>query len=169
MPARILSLWQPWATLWVTGEKLIETRSWGTDYRGIVVVHAAKRFDDEQRHLCFTEPFASALARVGFGHPGSLPLGAILGWVDLAGCARMVNDAMPTGPGDIHIGDDPRLTEQERAFGNYAAGRFAWLTGPRRRVLAQSMPYRGGQGLRVFDDAAAAAIRSASSTDGDPT
>lgn len=37
-----LSLWQPWATLIAIGAKTIETRSWGTRYRGRIAIHAAK-------------------------------------------------------------------------------------------------------------------------------
>lgn len=160
MPARVLSLWQPWATLWVTGEKRIETRSWATDYRGILVVHASKRFDEDQRHLCFIEPFKSALERAGVTGPGLMPLGAILGWVDLVGCAQMVV-AAPSTDRAINLDVDPRLTDNEREFGNYQPGRFAWLTGERRKVLAEPVPYRGGQGLRVFDLSAARMVQSA--------
>jgi hypothetical protein len=38
---RVLSLLQPWASLLVFGEKMIETRSWKTSYRGPVAIHAS--------------------------------------------------------------------------------------------------------------------------------
>ena len=80
-----------------------------------------------------------------------LPLGAILGTVNLTGALRMVK--MRTlfgqpGAGEILLDSDPRLTKLERAFGNYAPGRFAWTTSPERLRLATPMPYRGAQGLR---------------------
>ena len=31
---KCISLWNPWATLMALGVKTIETRSWGTDFRG---------------------------------------------------------------------------------------------------------------------------------------
>ena len=39
---KLISLWEPWATLLATGQKRIETRSWSTDYRGPVAIHAFK-------------------------------------------------------------------------------------------------------------------------------
>lgn len=40
---RVLTLWQPWASLVASGTKRIETRSWQTPHRGPVIIHAAKR------------------------------------------------------------------------------------------------------------------------------
>lgn len=37
-----ISLWQPWASLVAAGIKRIETRSWGTNFRGPIAIHAAK-------------------------------------------------------------------------------------------------------------------------------
>ena len=39
---KALTLHQPWATLVAVGEKRIETRSWSTDYRGPLAIHAGK-------------------------------------------------------------------------------------------------------------------------------
>ena len=33
---KALTIWQPWASLLVSGQKKYETRSWATAYRGIV-------------------------------------------------------------------------------------------------------------------------------------
>ena len=38
----VLTLWHPWAGAMALGLKRIETRSWRTDYRGDVAIHAAK-------------------------------------------------------------------------------------------------------------------------------
>lgn len=43
---RALTLHQPWASLIAIGEKTIETRSWSTQYRGPLAIHAAKRRAD---------------------------------------------------------------------------------------------------------------------------
>ena len=40
---RIISLWQPWASLIALNLKQYETRSWGAPYRGKLAIHAAKR------------------------------------------------------------------------------------------------------------------------------
>lgn len=40
---RIISLWQPWASAISLGLKQFETRSWSTNYSGLLAIHAAKR------------------------------------------------------------------------------------------------------------------------------
>ncbi len=38
---KLITLWQPWASAMSLSMKRIETRSWGTDYRGPLAIHAA--------------------------------------------------------------------------------------------------------------------------------
>ena len=38
---KVLSIKEPYATLIATGNKLIETRSWKTNYRGELFIHAS--------------------------------------------------------------------------------------------------------------------------------
>lgn len=38
---KALTIWQPWASLLVSGQKKYETRSWATAYRGPIAIHAA--------------------------------------------------------------------------------------------------------------------------------
>lgn len=146
---KVFSLWQPWASIWLAGAPIgkgIETRAKQTDYRGVVAVHAALHFDEITMALCYEEPFQSALAALGFDTFSMLPRGKVLGTVVLTDCLRM--DLEP-GPGLISLPDDPRLTERERAFGNYMAGRVAWITAPEPRVrLAAPIPMRGSQWLQ---------------------
>lgn len=40
---RALTIWQPYASLFPAGAKKFETRSWRTDYRGPIAIHAALR------------------------------------------------------------------------------------------------------------------------------
>jgi len=54
--ARILSVQQPWATLLASGRKTIETRTWRTDYRGLLFIASSKK--------PFLEP-AGAIIAVG--------------------------------------------------------------------------------------------------------
>jgi len=79
---KTISLWQPWATLVAIGAKQYETRSWSTKYRGLLAIHAAKRFDEVQKAYCEQEPFCSALLAGGFSMK-NLPLGGILAVVKL--------------------------------------------------------------------------------------
>ena len=148
---KILSLWQPWASLLVGGAKMIETRSWSTTYRGPIAVHASKYVERAAfAHVCYRQPFAEALARMGFNELTDIPLGSILGRVDLVDCLKMGN-GVSRGWIDIRTPGDRRLTSWEREFGNYELDRFAWMTGPSRLVLPTPIPWRGTQGLRDLD------------------
>jgi hypothetical protein len=44
---KALSIRQPWAWLIVHGYKPVESRTWRTGYRGLLLIHAAQAFDHE--------------------------------------------------------------------------------------------------------------------------
>jgi hypothetical protein len=128
---KCLSLTQPWATLVVTGVKLIETRRWRTDWRGILLaIHAAKAFPAQARLLCTQEPFCAALsAYCGVNDIAELPLGAVIG-------ATRLDDCKPTK--DL-VGV---VSKTERAFGDFTVGRFGWVLKDAMR-LAEPIKVRG--------------------------
>lgn len=67
-----LSVRQPWTELLVSGRKTIEIRSWPTDYRGRIWLHAAiKRDDDLSQDFGFGELY-------GGGFVGSIELLAVV-------------------------------------------------------------------------------------------
>lgn len=126
---KALTLTQPWATLMAIGAKRVETRSWFTAYRGIVAIHAAKKFPADCKNLCYAEPFKSAL---GFPRDADLlwrPPEPV--WVKEA---KQVLDGLPLGKvvaiatlTDCVSTDRFTPTPRERQFGNYDPGRFAWI------------------------------------------
>lgn len=123
---KAISLWQPWAYLVVTGAKKIETRSWKTNYRGPLAIHAALYFPPIAKDFAREE---RALRRV----PEKLPFGAIIGMVTLY-------DVVPT----IEI--EASIPALERYYGNYAPWRWAWLL---KDAIAFDKPmwFSGRQGL----------------------
>ncbi len=134
---KALSLWQPWATLIAVGAKRMETRSWAPQYRGELVIHAAKRWTADAHDLIQESPFREALQ----GH--QIPRGAIVAVVRLTGCLR-TTDSQPSYP--------------ECAFGNYDDGRFAWVL---ERVRAiEPVPCRGRQRLWDVPEDVEARVRS---------
>lgn len=152
---KALSLIQPWATLIAVGAKAIETRSWPTEYRGPIAIHASKWLGADGRivnpdvrdclEYCYLEPFCSVLTRAGIGRVRDLPSGAVVA------TARLV-DVVRTDGLDV----DPL----EREFGNFAPGRWAWrLDGVCR--LATPIPYRGNRGLWDLPDEVLAVQTSA--------
>lgn len=164
---KALSLWQPWATLIACGSKTIETRSWSTNYRGPIAIHAAKKVDLPSLESFADEPaLASSLWKTGFAWPAdasrgaawlkrSLPFGALVVVADLYGCLRTeslrrfgVDIDSPRYPG----GDLDRAPWCERDLGDFSPGRFAWVL-QNVRVLNMPIHYRGAQGLFDVSDA----------------
>jgi hypothetical protein len=130
---KALSVMQPWASLIACGAKRYETRSWATSYRGPLAIHASAGFPRGARARLDDAAFALALARGGYPSAGALPLGRVVAVAVLADC-------VPTVP----LVDG--LDSEERAFGDYAPGRWAWrLEGV--RALPAPVPARGRLGL----------------------
>jgi len=149
---KALSLWQPWATLCAIGAKEYETRSWGTRYRGPLVIHAAKVSEhadllDDAIYRIKTDPplvgsfhhyTIKALYDFYECDPGTLipypELGYALCVVDLVDCVKMTPELIRS------------LPERERVFGRWELDRYAWkLANIRRFALPVQM--RGSQGL----------------------
>lgn len=131
-----LSLWQPWATLMAIGAKRIETRSWGTNYRGPLAIHAASRWGADILRIAAHCPFYEAMRRGGVEYSDIdepvLPLGKIIAVVDLVDVVR-IGAAFTAGA-------------NEYAFGDYTTGRFAWITN-NHRALPEPVAWRGCQRL----------------------
>jgi len=132
---KCLSLHQPFASLVILGAKRFETRSWQTEYRGPLLIHASRRFPEEARALCREEPFRSALLRGRYRQSADLPLGALLGIVELEDC-------LPVTAVLHMLQNDPA----ERAFGDYRRARWAWRLA-RPRALPRPRPFTGRLGL----------------------
>ena len=79
---RTLSLRQPWAWLVVNGYKDIENRSWRTNHRGPLLIHASST----------TTTLQADLRRVKQEYridlPDSLELGGVVGVVDVVDCVK---------------------------------------------------------------------------------
>ncbi len=132
MPPKALSCTQPWATLVVLGEKLWETRTWRTKYRGPLAIHAAKTFPRAAKRLAETDPYY--VTTLGKYPIRWMPLGAIIGTVDLVEIERV--EAVV----GVVIG------RKEAAFGDYSPGRWAWQFA-HPVVFDEPVPWRGALGL----------------------
>ena len=90
---KCLSIRQPWAWLIVNGHKDVENRTWGTSYRGLVAVHAAKTFDaDSLNRLIYCCP------DIDFPPIDDFDLGGIVGTVRLTRCVNAWNSRWFEGP-----------------------------------------------------------------------
>lgn len=138
---KTISLWQPWATLIAIEAKRFETRSWSTKHRGLLAIHAAKKWDALLKEYCEVEPFRRVLQANDHGKDGvmPLPLGAIVAVVKLV---------------EVHRVEKVRglISPTEKAFGDYADGRYAWKLEMVKR-FEKPIPMNGAQGLfDVSDD-----------------
>jgi hypothetical protein len=134
---KALTIHQPWASLIIMGIKTNETRSWPTHYRGPLLIHAGARPISQSvlrecratMNLCFLHNLA----------PTQLPLGALLGTVDLVGC-------YPTlGHNPIGFAGGPN-NEADSDCGDFSRGRYAWSLAYPMRFLP-AIPAKGHQGL----------------------
>jgi hypothetical protein len=154
---KALSLIQPWATLIAIGAKRIETRSWSTEYRGPIAIHASKWLTptgrivsaDVERCLALShrEPFCTELTMADIWTVSDLPSGALVATARLVDVVR--TELITRSISDV-----------ERDFGEYSPGRFAWRLADVRR-LPSPIPYRGLPGLWDLPDVALAVQTSA--------
>lgn len=73
---KVLTIKQPWATLIMQRDKRFEFRSWNTNYRGELLIHAGKGIDKE------------AVIKLKKYLPEDLPKGKILGKVKIVDCIK---------------------------------------------------------------------------------
>jgi hypothetical protein len=144
--------------------KRVETRSWSTEHRGPLLIHAAKKWDRTLADTARSSPFREALATLGIAHhrggddrlhnraAWNLPFGAIIGVVDLVDVVPtsqvfVCRELGFTGPFVTKRGQLD-ISPQEQAFGDYSPGRFAWVC--RNPVRFEvPIPYTGNR--RLFE------------------
>jgi len=138
---KAITLTQPWATLVAIGAKKIETRSWRTEHRGPIAIHAAKNMPRSASALIGREPFRRHLypAPVYVGRPCHLPRGVI---VATAVLVAVRPTKFLSGP-SVHV---PDPSTDEYAFGDYTPGRFMWFLED-VVALSEPVPARGALGL----------------------
>lgn len=137
---KALTIWQPWAGALAAGIKENETRSWGTKYRGEIVIHSALKpiqhtwsdlymNDDARKVICRRMNLPEVI-------DGSavFPMGCILATAELVDCIRITAEYRAT------------LTSDELALGDYTLGRYAWKMA-NVRELPEPIPAKGRQGL----------------------
>ncbi len=114
-----LSVRQPWASLIVAGLKSVEIRSWPTNYRGVLHIHAAKTIDTDGMKRFYLET----------------PLvGVLIGTVKLIKVEEFT-DATWESLADAHLD-----------LGPFVPGYYAWhLADP--RIFSYSISCQGRTGI----------------------
>ncbi|MBS1725398.1 MAG: ASCH domain-containing protein [Armatimonadetes bacterium] len=133
MDIKLCSVRQPWAWALIHGGKDVENRSWSTNYRGLLAIHAGKQPHATLKHNAwkrFEQEYYGRDVFSGFDDE-SEPRGAIIGLVEMYGCE----------PG--HLVDSIWRDEEP--------GWFAWRV-RYPMPLPEPIPYKGQLGLRDIEE-----------------
>ncbi|MFA4826593.1 MAG: ASCH domain-containing protein [Methanoregula sp.] len=131
MKIKAISIWQPWASLIAVVAKKFETRSWKTNYRGPLLICAAKKpFNSFHFSATFVDAAQKALPYPIGGY--QIPYGKAVAIADLTACLTTFNYQTDW------IG-------LEATFGDFSLGRYAWKLENVRAI--KPFPVKGRQGL----------------------
>lgn len=119
---KAITIIQPWAALAVTGKKRCETRSWKTNYRGEILIHAGKSDPLGITRGIYSniiwEPYLLDAVNELKHNGNGIIFGAITGKANLVNCVRIDEEIAAL------------IREQhpdEYAFGDFTPGRYAWV------------------------------------------
>ena len=128
---KILTVCQPYASLIISGQKRIENRTWRTNYRGPLAIHAGA-----SKKILWTWHCGEDVSL-----PYPMPFSAILGVVDLIDCVTF----------------SQAYAKYPQLCGVHHEGPLCWiLSNPRR--LDAPIDCTGAQGLRTVPPNLAAEI-----------
>jgi len=154
---KALTLWQPWAFLifrllrfkpQLRAAKRIETRSWKTDFRGRIAIHAAKfkkiEPDVYQQiknaiKAAGSDQVEVQLNYLEYGIPDYL-FGAVIGTVEIIDCV----------PIEQLYGTEYD-TPLEKACGDWSPGRYGWILSE-PVLFDKPIPATGRQRLWTWED-----------------
>lgn len=145
-PIRVLTLWQPWASLISLGLKHYETRHWKVGYRGHLLIHAAKKHCD----IKALENYGLISEKSGSASPyqrqiedalepflvEGFPYGEVVARCELTDIFKMTEEIISEQSG------------VELLCGNWKVGRYAWKL-ENIQELNPGFPYKGSQGLSI--------------------
>ena len=129
---KVLSIKEPYATLIANGDKLIETRSWKTNYRGELYIHASstkivKRYLTNQYVLNISKNL-----KMNYGN--------IICKAKLVDCIYM----------DQGFIDSIKEKQKEYYLGQYELGRYAWVL--EDVELIKPIPAKGKLNIWNYND-----------------
>jgi len=128
-----LSMHQPWASLLVYGFKRAEGRSWSTDHRGRLWIHATSKAPDPDEVAALEERYRDIYESAGVPIPplpsksGGYPTSALLGCVDLEACWTQVEYASV-------LARNPSMPQEESQ-----SEHVFWCLRPRRLLVPLKM------------------------------
>lgn len=125
---KVLSLTEPYATLVKKGIKKIETRSWKTNYRGKLYIHASS--------TKIPKEYINNKKLMSLVNIDELNFGNIVCSCELVDCIEMTTDFI----------EKVKEDDNEYICGIYATGRYAWIL-ENVEVLSEPIPAKGHLGI----------------------
>ena len=125
---RVLSIKEPFASLIKDGKKKIETRSWKTNYRGEIYIHASLTKSKLDERIMELNKLVTPMP------------GYVLCKCTLKDCVYM----------DETFIKDIQKNRKEYLYGNYEAGRYAWII--ENVVVIDPFLAKGKLGIWHFDE-----------------
>ena len=107
---KVISLLEPWASLVKENIKQIETRSWKTNYRGELYIHASKKKMTKNNLLIYKE-------QINLINNKDFNYGKIIAKCTLVDCKYM----------DLDFINEIKNNHNEYISGIYEVGRYAWI------------------------------------------
>ena len=128
---KVLSLTEPYATIIKEGKKAIETRSWKTNYRGKLYIHASstkipKKYRENKDLMNLVDI-------------NNLNYGYIVCSCELIDCVKMTDEFI----------EKVKLNNEEYLSGIYARDRYAWIL-KNIEVLDKPIKAKGHLGIWNF-------------------
>lgn len=128
---KTLTIKEPYASLIANGIKKNETRSWKTNYRGKIYIHAGLNKGS------INNPKISHLIKdINF------EFGNIICEVEIIDCIYMTEE---------YINELKNNNYNEYLVGEYKVGRYAWVL-DNAKILDEKIPVKGKLGLWNYDD-----------------
>lgn len=135
---KVLSMIQPWASLFLLDEAHYETRIWRTHYLGPLVIHTSRKVD---KSFC-RHPLIQELLRQHGLTTEMLPTGKIIGTCNMVNCLKVID----CNEGHAVLEDGSFVTGKDYFIGGYGIGNYAWeVTG--KKLLKEYIPAKGQLGL----------------------
>lgn len=137
---KVISVWQPWATLIMLRHKLNETRSFPAPRSLIgtrIGIASTKQLRHEQKQALCDPDFMAHFLPLNVPSFDKLVHGCLLGTIELHSSEVITEELMED------------TTDEELAFGWYSPGRYVWrLRDP--ILFDEPIPVRGQQGIWEF-------------------
>ena len=129
---KVLSLREPFATLIKNGIKTIETRSWKTNYRGKLYIHASS--------TKMPKEYKNNKELMALVNEEDLNYGTIICSCELVDCIEMTNE---------FVNNIKNNRKNEYITGKYSQGRYAWIL-KNIEVLDNPIKAKGHLGIWNF-------------------